>query len=181
MSSFTTLDTIIILLYLVTTLGIGLYFSRKNDKNTTDYFLAGRDIGWFAIGISIFATNISSEHFIGLAGAGAARGLAVGQFELMAIFILFILGWFIAPIYIKSGVLTVPEFLGKRFNQSSRKIFTYLSIIIYIFTKISITLFAGGILFYKIFGLNIYSSAIVIVLITGLYSMVGGAKSVIKT
>ncbi len=160
---------------------MGLYFSRKNDKNTTDYFLAGRDIGWFAIGISIFATNISSEHFIGLAGAGAARGLAIGQFELMAIFILFLLGWFIAPVYIKSGVVTVPEFLGKRFNESSRKIFTYLSIIIYIFTKISITLFAGGILFYKIFGLNIYSSAVVIVLITGLYSMVGGAKSVIKT
>ncbi len=180
-SSFTTFDIIIILLYLITTLGIGLYYSRKSDKNTNDYFLAGREIGWFAVGISIFATNISSEHFIGLAGAGAARGLAIGQFELMAIFILFILGWFIAPVYFKSGVTTVPEFLGKRFNDSSRKFFTYLSIIIYIFTKISITLFAGGILFYKIFGLNIYSSAIVIVLITGLYSMVGGAKSVIKT
>ena len=180
-SSFTTFDIIIILIYLTITLGIGLYYSRKNDKSTTDYFLAGRDIGWFAVGISIFATNISSEHFIGLAGSGAARGLAVGQFELMAIFILFILGWFIAPLYIKSGVVTVPEFLGKRFNEASRKFFTYLSIIIYIFTKISITLFAGGILFYKIFGLNIYSSAVVIVLITGLYSMVGGAKSVIKT
>jgi solute:Na+ symporter, SSS family len=167
--------------YLIVTLGIGFYFSRRSDKDSTNYFLAGKDIGWFAVGISIFATNISSEHFIGLAGSGAERGLAVGQFELMAIFILFFLAWFIAPIYIKSGVTTVPEFLGKRFDDKSRKFFTYLSIIIYIFTKISVTLFAGGILFYKIFGLNIYSSAIVIVLITGLYSLVGGANSVMKT
>lgn len=137
-------------------------------------------MGWITVGMSIFATNISSEHFIGLAGSGAARGLAVGQFEIMAIFILLILGWFIAPVYIKSGVNTMPEFLEKRFDARSRKFFAALSIILYIFTKISVTLFAGGILFYKIFGINIYASAIIIVLITGIYSVIGGATAVMK-
>ena len=167
--------------YLIVTLGIGLYSSRRSDSNTEEYFLGGRNFGGFAIGLTIFATNISSEHFIGLAGSGASRGLAVGQFELMAIFILILLGWLIAPIYLKSGVMTMPEFLEKRFDRKIRKVFAVLSICIYLFTKISVTLVAGGILFYKIFGLNIYASAIVIVLITGLYSLIGGSKAVIRT
>ena len=168
-------------LYLVITLGIGFYYAKQGDKNFNEYFLAGKNIGWFAVGISIFATNISSEHFIGLAGSGSQRGLAVAQFELMAIFILILLAWFLTPIYFNSGITTLPEFLGKRFDQKSRKFFAVFSIIIYIFTKISVTLFAGGLLFYKLFGLNIYSSAIMIVLLTGLYTLIGGAKSVIKT
>jgi SSS family solute:Na+ symporter len=146
-----------------------------------DYFLTGRNLTWLGVGMSLFATNISSEHFIGLAGSGASSGLAVGQFELMAIFILIILGWFLAPIYIKSGVITMPEFIEKRYDARSRKIFTFISIVVYLFTKISVTLFAGGILFYKIFGLNIYASAIIIVLMTGIYSVVGGSYAVMKT
>jgi len=180
-STFTNIDLIVLLVYLIASLGIGLYASRRSDKNTEEYFLGGRSFGWFAIGLTIFATNISSEHFIGLAGSGASRGLAVGQFELMAIFILILLGWILAPIYLKSGVMTMPEFLQKRFDGKIRKIFAVLSICIYLFTKISVTLFAGGVLFYKIFGFNIYASVIVIVLITGLYSLIGGSKAVIKT
>ena len=181
LNSFTTLDITIIFLYLIITLGIGFFYARQGNKNSKEYFLAGKNIGWFAVGISIFATNISSEHFIGLAGSGAQRGLAVAQFELMAVFILILLAWFLTPIYFKSGVTTLPEFLGKRFDQKIRKFFAVFSIIIYIFTKISVTLFAGGLIFYKLFGLNIYSSAIMIVLLTGLYTLIGGAKSVIKT
>jgi solute:Na+ symporter, SSS family len=180
-TGFSIIDSSILIVYLIATLSLGLYYSRRSDQNTSEYFLAGRNLGWFTIGISIFATNISSEHFIGLAGSGAARGLAVGQFELMAIFTLIILGWLLAPIYMKSGVSTTAEFLEKRFNNSIRKLFAGISIVIYIFTKISLTLFAGGILFHKIFGLNIYASAIIIVLITGLYSVIGGAKAVFKT
>ena len=179
--TFSNIDLLVIFLYLIVSLGIGLYSSRRSDSNTEEYFLGGRSFGWFAIGLTIFATNISSEHFIGLAGSGASRGLAVGQFELMAIFILILLGWVLAPIYLKSGVMTMPEFLEKRFDRKIRKVFTVLSICIYLFTKISVTLVAGGILFYKIFGLNIYASAIVIVLITGLYSLIGGSKAVIRT
>lgn len=180
-SAFSNIDVVILFVYLILSLVIGLYYSRKSDKNTEEYFLAGKSIGWVAIGLAIFSTNISSEHFIGLAGSGASRGLAVGQFELMAIFILIFLGWILTPIYLKSGVKTMPEFLEKRFDERIRKFFAVLSVVIYLFTKISVTLFAGGILFYKIFGFNIYTSAVVIVLITGIYSLIGGAKAVIKT
>ena len=138
--SFSLLDNLILVAYLIVVLSLGFYYSRK-EKKFNDYFLGGKNIGWFVLGMSIFATNISSEHFIGLAGSGASRGLAVGQFELMAIFILIILGWFLAPIYIKSGVATMPEFLEKRFGSSSSKFFAGISIFIYIFTKIVTVIF----------------------------------------
>lgn len=179
-NSISLYDTLIILIYFVAVLGIGLYM-RNRDKNLTDYFLAGRNLGWFAVGLSIFATNISSEHFIGLAGQGASRGLAVAQFELIAIFLLILLGWFIAPIYKRAGILTTPEFLEKRFDSSSRKFFSALSIFTYIITKVLVTIFAGGILFNKIFGLSIFSSAVIIVLLTGIYSLVGGFSAVVRT
>ncbi len=179
--NFSLLDGLILIIYLIVILSVGFYSSRKKDKNFSDYFLSGKNVGWFAIGLSIFATNISSEHFIGLAGSGATRGLAVAQFELMAIFILILLGWFIAPIYLKSGAATIPEIIEKRFDVKSRKFLSGLSIAIYIITKITVTLLAGGILFYKIFGFSIYTSAIIIVLITGVYSVIGGATAVVKT
>lgn len=179
--SFSIFDSLILAIYLTVILSIGFFYSRKKEKTTEDYFLAGRNSGWVAVGLSIFATNISSEHFIGLAGAGASRGFAVAQFELMAIFILITLGWFIAPILLKSGVQTMPEFLEKRFDRRSRKVFAVISIVTYLFTKITVTLFAGGLLFTKIFGINIYTSAIIIVLITGLYSVTGGATAIVKT
>ncbi len=181
MEIFSYIDALILVLYLIIVLTLGFYYSHRSEDNYVDYFLAGRNIGWLAVGISIFATNISSEHFIGLAGAGSLRGLAVGQFELMAIFTLIFLGWFLAPVYFKSNVVTVPEFLELRFDIRIRKFFAAFSIVIYIFTKILVSLFAAGILFYNIFGLNIYASSILIVLITGLYSVTGGAKAVIKT
>ena len=178
---FTIFDSLILVIYFLAVLVIGLYHSRKADENFVDYFLAGRSMGWGAIGISIFATNISSEHFIGLAGEGSTRGLAVGQFELMAIAVLIFLGWVVAPIYVKTGVNTIPEFLELRFDRSLRKIYAGVSIGIYLFTKILVSLFAGGLLFTRIFGLNIYASAIIIVLFTGLYSVTGGAKAVMRT
>lgn len=180
-STFTIYDSFVLFIYLIIVLSIGFYYSRRSDRSSSEYFLAGRNVGWIAVGLSIFATNISSEHFIGLAGSGSIRGLVVGQFELMAIFILILLGWFLAPIYIKSGVTTMPEFLEKRFDKRSRQFFSVLSIIMYLFTKITVTIFAGGILFYKIFGLNIYTSAIILILITGLYTVIGGANAVIRT
>ncbi|QQS35394.1 MAG: sodium:solute symporter [Ignavibacteriales bacterium] len=178
---FSPIDLLVLVAYLIVVLSLGFYYSRRSEENYTDYFLAGRNIGWFTVGISIFATNISSEHFIGLAGSGSIRGLAVGQFELMAIFTLIFLGWVLAPVYLKSGVFTMPEFLELRFDVRIRKFFAAFSIVIYIFTKILVSLFAAGLLFYKIFGLNIYASSILIVLITGLYSVTGGANAVFRT
>lgn len=181
LENFSLLDISILVIYLVVILIIAFYSSRKKDKDFADYFLSGKNAGWIAIGMAIFATNISSEHFIGLAGSGAARGLAVAQFELMAIFILILLGWVIAPIYLKSGVATVPELFEKRFNAKSRKFLAGLSIGIYFLTKITVTLLAGGLLFYKMFGLSIYTFAILTILVTGVYTIIGGATAVLKT
>lgn len=160
---------------------IGIYYSQKRDQNSSDYFLSGRNVGWFAIGISLFATNISSEHFIGLAGAGATRGIAVAPFEWLAVFILILVGYFVAPIYIKAGVYTVPEFFEKRFDRKIRIYLSSVSILSYIFIKISITLFAGGLLLHEVLDWDIYTSTLIMVLVTGLYTVIGGLRAVIYT
>ncbi|TFG95243.1 MAG: sodium transporter, partial [Calditrichales bacterium] len=181
MNTIALTDILIIALYFVIVLGTGFYFSQKRDESSSEYFLAGRNVGWIAIGFSIFAANISSEHFIGLAGYGASRGLAVGSFEWLAIIFILILGWFLAPIFIKSKVFTIPEFFGNRFNSSVRIYLSAISIVAYLVTKVSVTLFAGGLLLDRIFGLDIYLSAIIMVVITGMYTIVGGMGAVIYT
>lgn len=173
-------DLVIIAGYILLVLVIGLYFRNKN-KNSEEYFLAGRNVGWVAIGASLFATNISSEHFLGLAGTGAQSGLAVGHFEWLACLIVLLLGWVFTPFYLKSGVFTMPEFLEKRYNSTSRYYLSIVSIIAYVLTKISISLYAGGILLNAVMGWDMYTSAVIIVLITGLYTVIGGLSAVIYT
>jgi SSS family solute:Na+ symporter len=174
------LDLTIIGLYFAVVFGIGFYFSRRG-KTSTEYFLAGRHVGWFAIGASLFATNISSEHFIGLAGSGAATGLAVGHFEWLACLIVLILGWIFVPFYLDSGVFTMPEFLERRYGSASRWYLTLVSILAYVITKISVTLFAGALLLKQILGWDMYTSAIVLVIATGIYTIAGGLTAVIYT
>lgn len=173
------IDFVVIGLYFLVVMFIGFYSSRQ--KSSEDYFLAGRNIGWVAIGASLFASNISSEHFIGLAGSGAGSGLAVGHFEWLASIIVLFLGWVFVPFYLKSGVFTMPEFLEKRYNRSSRMYLTTISIIAYVITKISVTLLAGGLLLNKILGWDMITSAIVLVVVTGIYTIAGGLKAVIYT
>ncbi len=175
------LDNAVILFYFLLVVFIGLYYSRKREQNSTDYFLSGRDAGWFTIGVSLFATNISSEHFIGLAGSGASRGIAVAPFEWIAVFILLLTGYFLAPLYVKAGVFTFPEFIGKRFDKKTRLYLTSISILVYIFLKISITLFAGGLLLHEVLNWNIYTSTIAMVMLTGIYTVIGGMKAVVHT
>lgn len=173
-------DLIVIAGYIFLVLAIGLYFRNKH-KNSEEYFLAGRNVGWVAIGASLFATNISSEHFLGLAGTGAQSGLAVGHFEWLACLIVLLLGWVFTPFYLKSGVFTMPEFLERRYNSASRYYLSIVSIGAYVLTKISISLYAGGILLNAVMGWDMYTSAVVIVLITGLYTVIGGLSAVIYT
>ncbi len=175
--SLSVLDFIIVVLYFFAVLSIGYYFRKR--KSSTEYFLAGRNVGWIAIGASLFATNISSEHFLGLAGTGSKSGLAVGHFEWLAILILLLLGWVFAPFYLRSGVFTMPEFLERRYNSASRYYLSLISIVAYVLTKISIALYAGGILLHAVVGWDMYTSAVVIVLVTGLYTMLGGLAAVI--
>jgi len=178
--SLSTLDYGIILVYISVVLSIGFYF-RKKSATSTEYFLAGRNVGWIAIGASLFATNISSEHFLGLAGTGSKSGLAVGQFEWLAILILLLLGWMFTPFYIRSGVFTMPEFLERRYNSTARTYLSLVSIVAYVLTKISIALYAGGILLHEVVGWDMYTSAIAIVLATGVYTVMGGLAAVIYT
>ncbi|MBA4251741.1 MAG: sodium transporter [Chlorobiaceae bacterium] len=175
-----TFDLITIIIYFIIIFSIGYYFARK-EKTSKDYFLAGRNVGWIAIGASLFATNISSEHFIGLAGSGASSGFAVGQFELLACFILMLLGWVFAPFYLRSSVFTMPEFLEKRYSPATRVYLSWISIVGYILTKISISLFAGAILLREVVGWDFYTSAIVLVIATGIYTIAGGLAAVIYT
>lgn len=177
---FELIDFLIIGVYFLVVFFVGFYFSRK-ERNATDYFLAGRHISWYAIGASLFASNISSEHFIGLAGSGYQSGLAVGNFEWMACFVVLLLAWFFVPFYLRSGVFTMPEFLEKRFNSHSRWILTSVSIIAYVLTKVSVTLLAGGILLRELVGWDLYTSSMVLVIATGMYTVAGGLTAVIYT
>jgi len=174
----TIIDWISIGVYFLFLFGTGLYFSRR-QKTASDYFLAGRNSRWYAIGSSVFAANISSEHLIGLAGSGAAAGLAVGAYEWMAVFCIFALIWFFLPRYLKSKVFTMPEFLERRFNPACRWYLTILSILAYIFTKISVALFAGAIIMKFVLGWDYMFSAVVLVVFTGLYTIAGGLSAVI--
>src|ERR1700704_4947073 len=145
MSNLSTIDILVIAAYFLVLLGIGYWAARREKNVSSDYFLAGRDVGWLAVGASLFASNIGSEHLVGLAGSGAASGLAVGHFEWIACFMLLLLGWLFVPFYLRSGVYTMPEVLERRFKPASRSYFTWVSIVGYLLTKISVTLFAGGV------------------------------------
>jgi len=181
MNNLPALDLAVIAGYFLVLLGIG-YWAAKREKNvSSDYFLAGRDVGWLAVGASLFASNIGSEHLVGLAGTGAASGLAVGHFEWIACFMLLLLGWLFVPYYLRSGVYTMPEFLERRFNPAARWYFTWVSVIGYVLTKISVTLFAGGVVMRAVTGLDIWTSAAVLIVITGLYTVFGGLRAVIYT
>ncbi|HEV2195384.1 MAG TPA: sodium:solute symporter [Candidatus Acidoferrum sp.] len=173
-------DIVIILFYFALVFGIGIYFARRK-RTSEEYFLAGRDIGWFFIGASLFVSNISTEHFIGLSGTGASSGLAVGHFEWLACLILLILGWVFVPFYLRSNVFTMPEFLERRFNRQSAVYLAGISIIAYIFTKISVQLYAASVVLERVAGWKLWETAVVLVIATGIYTIAGGLAAVIYT
>src|SRR6266403_4673387 len=175
-----TLDLVIIGIYFALVFGIGYYFSRK-ERTSEEYFLAGRNIGWFAIGASLFVSNISTEHFIGLAGSGATSGLAVGHFEWLACLMLLLLGWVFVPFYLRSNVFTMPEFLERRFNRNCATYLASISVIAYIFTKISVHLYAAAIVLERVVGWSPLTAAVILVVATGIYTIAGGLAAVIYT
>src|SRR5580700_1950576 len=175
-----TLDLVIIGIYFAIVFGIGMYFARR-ERTSEDYFLAGRDIGWFFIGASLFVSNISTEHFIGLSGTGASSGLAVGHFEWLACLILLLLGWVFVPFYLRSNVFTMPEFLERRFNRNCAVYLAAISIIAYIFTKISVQLYAASVVLERVAGWSLWKTAVILVIATGIYTVAGGLAAVIYT
>jgi SSS family solute:Na+ symporter len=173
-------DWISIVIYFIILLGIAVWVIRKKKENTEDYFLAGRNIGWFVVGASIFASNIGSEHVVGLAGAGAGNKLPMLIYEIQA-WVVLILGWVFLPFYARSGVFTMPEFLEKRFDSRSRWILSVFSIIAYILTKISVTIYAGGVVVSALLGIDFWTGAIATVILTGVYTVLGGMRAVVYT
>ena len=181
------LDWIVIGLFFVALIGIIVWVLRQKQNNAADYFLGGKDATWIAIGASIFASNIGSEHLIGLAGAGASSGMAMAHWEIQGWMIL-ILGWVFVPFYTRSMVYTMPEFLERRYNSASRTILSLISLISYVLTKVAVTVYAGGLVFQQVFGIDtlwgidfFWIAAIGLVLLTALYTIVGGMKSVLYT
>ncbi|MEM8763332.1 MAG: sodium:solute symporter [Bacteroidota bacterium] len=166
--------------YLAALIGVAIWVVLQKNKDTSDYFLAGRNVGWFVIGASIFASNIGSEHVVGLAGTGAESGMPMAHYELHA-WIVLLLGWLFLPFYFRSKVFTMPEFLEKRFDSRSRWFLSVFSLVGYVITKVSVTIYAGGIVVSELLGIPFWYGAIGIVIFTGAYTIVGGMKAVIYT
>jgi len=184
----TAIDWLVVAAYFALILGIAWWTIKKHKNKTTDqYFLAGRHLGWFIVGASIFASNIGSEHLVGLAGSGATDGVAMAHYELHA-WCLLVLGWVMVPFYMRSRVFTMPEFLERRFSPKARTVLSGISLVAYVLTKIAVGIFAGGIVFSVLlpevhwFGLDsFWVGSILVIIITGLYTIVGGMSAVAYT
>ena len=179
-SIFQTLDWVVLGIYFLILIVVAVWVALQRNKNTEDYFLAGRNVGWFVIGASIFASNIGSEHVVGLAGTGFSSGTPLAHYELHA-WIVLLLGWLFLPFYMRSGAFTMPEFLEKRFDSRSRWFLSVFSLFAYVLTKVSVTIYAGGIVVSELLNLDFWIGAIGIVVFTGIYTIIGGLKAVVYT
>jgi SSS family solute:Na+ symporter len=187
----TTLDWLVVGAYFALLLGLTWWSIRRNRDTVDDYFLAGRHLGWMIVGASIFASNIGSEHLVGLAGSGATSGVALAHFELHA-WCLLVLGWVMVPFYVRSKVYTMPEFLERRFSSTARWTLSVISLVAYVLTKIAVGIFAGGIVFSVLlpelrlqiggteFG-SFWVGSVLVVVLTGLYTVLGGMRAVAYT
>jgi solute:Na+ symporter, SSS family len=186
-----TVDWLIILAYFTMLAGVTIWVLRTNKDTADDYFLAGRNLGWVIVGASIFASNIGSEHLVGLAGSGATSGVALAHYELHA-WCLLVLGWVFVPFYLRSRVYTMPEFLERRFSPTARWVLSLISLVAYVLTKIAVGIFAGGVVFATLLPeltitlggatLNAFwVGSVAVVILTGLYTIAGGMKAVAIT
>ena len=180
------IDWVVIFLYFVLIAWIAWWYGR-HQRDTTDYFLAGRNAGWVVIGASIFTSNIGSEHIVGLAGQGASTGMAMAHWELHAWCLIVLAGLFV-PFYYKSRVATIPEFLEKRFSSRTRWVLSCVSLVAYVFTKVSVTVYAGAVVFQALlpdtFGSPqnaFWVGAFSTVVITGIYTVFGGMRAIMNT
>jgi solute:Na+ symporter, SSS family len=177
------IDLLIIIIYLIGIVGLGCWagWRQRRTGREGDYFLAGNTLTWPFIGLALFSTNISTIHLVSLAQEGYVNGLAYGNFEWMAIFILVALSLFFAPFYIRSRVATLPDFLERRYSRASRDFLAIISIISAIFIHIGFSLYTGAVVLRGLFGIDIMFSIVSIALLTGLYTVIGGLLAVVLT
>jgi solute:Na+ symporter, SSS family len=187
MIPFSTLDWVVLAIFFAILLGVVIWSFIEKEKDTTDYFLAGRNAGWLVIGASIFASNIGSEHLVGLSGAGAQSGMAMAHWELQS-WIIILLGWVFAPFYWSAKVYTMPEFLERRYSSASRTFLSFVSLVSYVLTKVSVTVYAGGVVLKTVLGIDslwgidfFWIAAMGLVIVTGLYTVAGGMKAILVT
>ncbi len=182
------LDWIVIAAYFGLLMGITWWVVRQGKDTANDYFLAGRNLGWFLVGASIFASNIGSEHLVGLAGSGCTDGVAMAHYELHA-WCLLVLAWVLVPFYARSMVYTMPEFLERRFSPAARWVLSIISLVAYVLTKIAVGIFAGGVVFATLLpelhwnlgfmDLNsFWIGSVAVIVLTGLYTILGGLRAV---
>jgi solute:Na+ symporter, SSS family len=174
------IDWMIVGIYFVLIAAISIWSIRKQKESPTDYFLAHRNLGWFVIGASILASNVGSEHIVGLAGTAAKSGLAMGHYELHS-WIVLILGWVFVPFYMRSQVFTMPEFLERRYNEKARWLLSIVQLLSYIIAKVSVTIYAGAVVFNAFLGVDFWTGAILLITVTGLYTIFGGLHAVMYT
>lgn len=185
------LDWLVIAGYFALLFGITWWAILRNKDTADDYFLAGRNLGWFIVAASIFSSNIGSEHLVGLAGSGCTDGVAMAHYELHA-WCLLVLAWVFVPFYMRSMVYTMPEFLEKRFSPTARWMLSIISLVAYVVTKLAVGIFAGGIVFYTLLpelrldlGFVVLDAfwigSVVVVVLTGLYTVLGGLRAVAYT
>ena len=173
-------DWLFVVLYLLVIGAVSIWSIKKSKETTSDYFLANRNLGWFVIGASILASNVGSEHIVGLAGSAAKSGTVLGHYELHS-YIVLILGWVFVPFYLRSSVYTMPEFLEKRFNPQARRLLTIIQLISYVIAKASVTIFAGALVFNQFLGVDFWTGAVILVVVTGVYTILGGLHAVMYT
>ncbi|NQT15512.1 MAG: sodium/solute symporter [Planctomycetes bacterium] len=185
------LDWIIVAAYFSLLLGVAWWVIKQGKDTADDYFLAGRNLGWFIVGASIFSSNIGSEHLVGLAGSGCTDGVAMAHYELHA-WCLLVLGWVMVPFYARSMVYTMPEFLEKRFSPTARWVLSVISLVAYVLTKVAVGIFAGGVVFGTLLpGLRLdlgfmvlnsfWIGSVLVIVLTGIYTVIGGLRAVAYT
>jgi len=175
------IDLFIIVAYLLGILAVGVLSVRRQRMTGEAYFLAGRSLGWIMIGAALFASNISTIHLVGLAASGYNEGLVWGNFEWMAAFTLVALSLFFAPFYFRNRIETLPEYLERRFNAAARSFLAFMAILGALFIHIGMSLYAGATVFEQFFGIDVVTSILVISIVTGIYTVLGGLKAVVVT
>lgn len=189
MTALHAIDWLVILGYFVVVFGIAwwAYLKEKQSQTSDEYFLAGRNLGWWVIGAAVFSSNIGSEHLVGLAGSGATDGVAMAHYELHA-WCLLVLGWVLVPFYMRSKVSTMPEFLERRFSPVNRTVLSLISLVAYVLTKLAVGIFAGGVVFavmipdLNFMGLDsFWIGSIAVIVLTGIYTVMGGMRAVAYT
>jgi len=189
MTALHAVDWLVIAAYFAIVFGIAwwAYLKERQSQTTTEYFLAGRNLGWWIIGAAVFSSNIGSEHLVGLAGSGATDGVAMAHYELHA-WCLLVLAWIMVPFYMRSKVFTMPEFLERRFSPVNRTVLSIISLVAYILTKLAVGIFAGGVVFavlipnIEFMGLDsFWIGSILVIVLTGIYTIMGGMRAVAYT